>query len=119
LFFFFSAPPLPGFFTLSLHDALPICLVDEYFGQDTGLRDAPGGRSLMRWGMRALSTVGFGVGVTADTIYNQAIQMANQFIVGAGTKEALPVVADLWKRGMAHSVDLLGEATVCEAEAET
>src|SRR5437879_6274194 len=73
----------------------------------------------MRWGMRALSTVGFGVGVTADTIYNQAIQMANQFIVGAGTKEALPVVADLWKRGMAHSVDLLGEATVCEAEAET
>src|SRR3989454_8394785 len=94
-------------------------LVDEYFGQDTGLRDAPGGRSLMRWGMRALSAVGFGVGVTADTIYNQAIQMANQFIVGAGTKEALPVVADLWKRGMAHSVDLLGEATVCEAEAET
>src|SRR5438093_485403 len=94
-------------------------LVDEYFGQDAGLQDAPGGRSLMRWGMRALSTVGFGVGVTADTIYNQAVQMANQFIVGAGTKEALPVVADLWKRGMAHSVDLLGEATVCEAEAET
>src|SRR5213080_3505121 len=30
-------------------------LVDEYFGQDAGLRDAPGGRSLMRWGMRALS----------------------------------------------------------------
>src|SRR5438552_862122 len=93
-------------------------LVDEYFGQDAGLQDAPGGRSLMRWGMRALSTVGFGVGVTADTIYNQAIQMANQFIVGAGTTEALPAVADLWKRGIAHSVDLLGEATVCEAEAE-
>src|SRR2546425_383294 len=27
-------------------------LVDEYLGQDSGLRDAPGGRSLMRWGMR-------------------------------------------------------------------
>src|SRR5436309_3671083 len=94
-------------------------LVDEYFGQDAGLRDAPGGRSLMRWGMRALSSVGFGAGVTADTVYNQAIQMANQFIVGTGTKEALPAVADLWKRGIAHSVDLLGEATVCEAEAET
>src|SRR5438477_12752343 len=37
-------------------------LVDEYFGQDTGLRDAPDGRSLMRWGMRALSSVGFGAG---------------------------------------------------------
>src|SRR5207247_9049773 len=76
------------------------------------------GRSPMRWGMRALSSVGFGAGVTADTIYNQAIQMANQFIVGAGTKEALPAVAGLWKRGIAHSVDLLGEATVCEPEAE-
>src|SRR5438093_4687677 len=93
-------------------------LVDEYFGQDTGLRNEPGGRSLMRWGMRALSSVGFGAGVTADTIYNQAIQMANQFIVGAGIKDALPAVADLWKRGIAHSVDLLGEATVCESEAE-
>ncbi len=92
-------------------------LVDEYFGQDSGLGEAPGGRSFMRWGLRALSSVGFGAGVTADTIYNQAIQMANQFIVGAGMKEALPAVADLWKRGIAHSVDLLGEATVCEPEA--
>src|SRR5437867_8059534 len=94
-------------------------LADEYFGQDSGLLDAPGGRSLMRWGMRAISSVGFGAGVTADTIYNQAIQMANQFIVGAGMKEALLAVSDLWKRGIAHSVDLLGEATVCEPEAET
>jgi RHH-type proline utilization regulon transcriptional repressor/proline dehydrogenase/delta 1-pyrroline-5-carboxylate dehydrogenase len=93
-------------------------LVDEYFGQDAGQREASGGRTLMRWGMRALSSVGFGGGVTVDTIYNQAIQMANQFIVGAGMKEALPAVADLWKRGIAHSVDLLGEATVCEPEAE-
>src|SRR5438093_9543503 len=94
-------------------------LVGEYFGQDAGMLDAPGGRPFMRWGMRALSSVGFGAGVTADTIYNQAIQMANQFIVGAGMKEALPAVSDLWKRGIAHSVDLLGEATVCEPEAET
>ena len=44
--------------------------------------------------------------------------MANQFIVGAGIKEALPVLAGLWKRGLAHSVDLLGEATVSEREAD-
>jgi RHH-type proline utilization regulon transcriptional repressor/proline dehydrogenase/delta 1-pyrroline-5-carboxylate dehydrogenase len=93
-------------------------LVDEYFGQDAGLRDGPGGRSLMRWGMRVLSSAGFGASVTADTIYNQTIQMANQLIVGAGMKEALPAVAALWKRGIAHSIDLLGEATVCEPEAE-
>ena len=90
-------------------------LVDEYFRQDAGPRDT-GGRSLVRWGMRALSSSGFGAGVTADTIDAQAIQMANQFIVGAGMKAALPVVADLWARGIAHSVDLLGEAPVCEPE---
>src|SRR5213593_42081 len=77
-------------------------LVDEYFGQDAGLQDAPGGRSLMRWGMRALSTVGFGVGVTAATIYNQAIQRTNQFNLGGGTKPAPPLATPLWKRGMAH-----------------
>jgi len=93
-------------------------LVDEYFGQDAGPRDISGGRSLMRWGMRTLSSAGFGAGVTADIIYNQTIQMANQFIVGAGMKEALPAVVALWNRGIAHSLDLLGEATVCEPEAE-
>ena len=93
-------------------------LVDEYFGQDAGPRDISGVRSLMRWGMRTLSSVGFGAGVTADIIYNQTIQMANQFIVGAGMKEALPAVVALWNRGIAHSLDLLGEATVCEPEAE-
>ena len=93
-------------------------LVEEYFGQGADMRDAPGSPSLMRWGMRALSAAGFGAGVTAGTIYSQALQMANQFIVGTGIKEALPVVADLWTRGFAHSVDLLGEATVCEREAD-
>ncbi len=92
-------------------------LVDEYFHQDASPRDA-GGRSLVRWGMRALASSGFGAGVTADTIDAQAIQMANQFIVGAGMKEALPAVAHLWARGIAHSVDLLGEAPVCEPECE-
>jgi RHH-type proline utilization regulon transcriptional repressor/proline dehydrogenase/delta 1-pyrroline-5-carboxylate dehydrogenase len=93
-------------------------LVEEYFGQKPGPRLPAGGRSLMRWGMRALSASGFGAGVTAETVYTQALQMANQFIVGAGIKEALPVLAGLWKRGLAHSVDLLGEATVSEREAD-
>lgn len=93
-------------------------LVDEYFGAGADVRNAPGSRPLMRWGMRALSAAGFGAGVTADTVYSQAIQMANQFILGAGIKEAVPAVAGLWTRGIAHSVDLLGEAVVCEREAD-
>jgi RHH-type proline utilization regulon transcriptional repressor/proline dehydrogenase/delta 1-pyrroline-5-carboxylate dehydrogenase len=93
-------------------------LVEEYFGAGAEVRNVPGSRPLMRWGMRALSAAGFGAGVTADTIYSQAIQMANQFILGAGIKDAVPVVAGLWARGIAHSVDLLGEAVVCEREAD-
>src|SRR3989442_1034866 len=92
-------------------------LVDEYFGQDAGLRDAPGGHSLMRWGMRAPPSGGWGAGVPADTTYNQAIQLANQFIVGAGMKEALPSVAGLGKSGIAHPVGLRGEAAGGEPDA--
>src|SRR5438093_3221217 len=91
-------------------------LVEEYFGE-SGL-PAAGSRSLMRWGMRALSAVGFGASVSADTIYNQTLQMANQFIAGAGMPDAILAVGELWKRELAHSVDLLGEAVVSEREAD-
>ena len=43
--------------------------------------------------------------------------MAHRFIVGESPKEALGVFRDLWKDGVASSVDLLGEATVTQAEA--
>jgi RHH-type proline utilization regulon transcriptional repressor/proline dehydrogenase/delta 1-pyrroline-5-carboxylate dehydrogenase len=44
--------------------------------------------------------------------------MAHRFIVGATPKAALGVLRQLWERGVASSVDLLGEATVTEAEAD-
>jgi proline dehydrogenase len=44
--------------------------------------------------------------------------MAHRFIVGESPKAALPVLRDLWKDGVASSVDLLGEATVTQAEAQ-
>jgi proline dehydrogenase len=45
-------------------------------------------------------------------------RMAHRFIVGEDPKAALGVLRDLWKDGVASSVDLLGEATVTQAEAE-
>ena len=45
-------------------------------------------------------------------------RMAHRFIVGEDPKDALPVLRQLWKRGVAATVDLLGEATVTEAEAD-
>ena len=43
--------------------------------------------------------------------------MAHRFIVGADPAAAMPVLKDLWKDGVASSVDLLGEATVTQCEA--
>ena len=44
--------------------------------------------------------------------------MAHRFIVGEDAKAAMPVLKDLWKDGVATTVDLLGEATVTQAEAQ-
>src|SRR5688500_17598136 len=44
--------------------------------------------------------------------------MAHRFIVGESPQAALGVLRDLWKDGVASSVDLLGEMTVTRAEAE-
>jgi proline dehydrogenase len=44
--------------------------------------------------------------------------MAHRFIVGESPKHALGILRDLWHDGIASSVDLLGEATVTQAEAD-
>jgi RHH-type proline utilization regulon transcriptional repressor/proline dehydrogenase/delta 1-pyrroline-5-carboxylate dehydrogenase len=44
--------------------------------------------------------------------------MAHRFIVGESPKAALGVLRELWKDGIASSVDLLGEATVTQPEAQ-
>jgi proline dehydrogenase len=44
--------------------------------------------------------------------------MAHRFIVGETPASALGVLRGLWEHGVASSVDLLGEATITEAEAD-
>src|SRR3954447_1952251 len=44
--------------------------------------------------------------------------MAQRFIVGATPKDAVPTLRGLWNDGIASSVDLLGEATVTQPEAD-
>src|SRR5215210_6132431 len=44
--------------------------------------------------------------------------MAHRFIVGESPRAALGTLRDLWKDGVATSVDLLGEATVTQGEAQ-
>jgi RHH-type proline utilization regulon transcriptional repressor/proline dehydrogenase/delta 1-pyrroline-5-carboxylate dehydrogenase len=44
--------------------------------------------------------------------------MAHRFIAGATPRDALGELEKLWRRGIAFSADLLGEATVTSAEAD-
>jgi proline dehydrogenase len=44
--------------------------------------------------------------------------MAHRFIVGSSPKDAVGALRDLWRSGVASTVDLLGEATVTQPEAD-
>jgi proline dehydrogenase len=44
--------------------------------------------------------------------------MAHRFIVGESPQAALPAIEDQWRSGVATSLDLLGEATVTQAEGD-
>ncbi|MGO9112473.1 MAG: proline dehydrogenase family protein, partial [Thermoguttaceae bacterium] len=57
-------------------------------------------------------------GLVAKTMTARIEAMAGNFIAGTSATAALPVLRDLWKQGVAFSVDLLGEACVSDAEAE-
>jgi len=45
-------------------------------------------------------------------------RLAHRFIVGVTPQDAIPTLRGLWNDGIASSVDLLGEATVTQAEAD-
>ncbi len=93
-------------------DAQVASLLNEYFSKIA----LPASLQL---GLRSVSaTGGLGASLSAKTIRHQVEQMARTFIVGASIEEALPALARLWKDGRGYSVDLLGEATVSEREAD-
>ena len=60
----------------------------------------------------------FGAQVTATVVRRNIRRMARQFIAGETPAAALPRLARLWRQGEASTVDLLGEHTVTETEAD-
>ncbi|MBM4121399.1 MAG: aldehyde dehydrogenase family protein [Nitrospira sp.] len=86
-------------------------LASEYF--DESALAGP-----LRWGLRAMSATKLGSRLSAQSLRRQINQMARTFIAGATIEEALPVLLRLWTEGRGFSVDLLGEATVSEKEAD-
>ena len=93
-------------------DAQVVALAREYLGDaDTPLF---GGQ----WGLKALASTSLGARLSGKAIRGQVEHMARTFIAGATVEEAAPRLTELWKQGRAWSVDLLGEATISDHEAD-
>ena len=61
---------------------------------------------------------GVAKGMFAKTMAGRITGMAEKFIAGTDAQDALPVLRKIRKKGLAFSVDLLGEACVSDVEAE-
>ncbi|MEY2568077.1 MAG: RHH-type transcriptional regulator, proline utilization regulon repressor / proline dehydrogenase [Actinomycetota bacterium] len=83
----------------------------EYF-DDT---DAP---RLLDMGMGVADHVPGGGAISASIARRNITRMAHQFIVGSSVPDAVEGLHSLWRSGSAFTVDLLGEKTVTEAEAD-
>ena len=100
-------------------DVVPACRsLDDLARHLTGFLDEvddkpPPLRAAMRMGDSAAGRKALGAAAAAGVRH-----MAHRFIVGETPKDALPVLRALWKRGILTSVDLLGEATVTQTEAD-
>ena len=94
------------------NDERVVSLAEEYFGSMT---DRAFG---LRWGLKALSATGLGARLTGHAIRSQVEQMARTFIAGSSVDDAVPVLKGLRQDGKRWSVDLLGEATISDQEAD-
>ena len=93
-------------------DERVVSLAEEYFGEAS--RELFG----VQWGLKAIAATSIGARLTGKAIRSQVEHMAKTFIAGSSTHEALPVLAGLWTTRRAWSVDLLGETTISEQEAD-
>src|SRR3712207_1965113 len=100
-------------------DVTPACRsLDDLAGHLTGFLDEVGERPpqidrAMKVANTRAGRAALGAAAAAGVRH-----MAHRFIVGESPRDALGVMRDLWKRGVATSVDLLGEATVTQEEAD-
>lgn len=73
---------------------------------------------LVRWGVGLAEPGSVAGELVARAIRLNGARLARRFIAGQTPAEVTETVRDLWERGFAFTLDLLGEATVTEAEAD-
>ncbi len=72
----------------------------------------------VRWGMKLIPQGGLLGRLLAFLAQSGAQQMARKFIAGSNVAEAIDAVRRLRQRRLAFTIDLLGEATITEVEAD-
>ncbi len=87
-------------------------LLAEYFSH-TPILPPP-----LKWSLQKLPATWIGTHVGALVLRRQFTRMAYTFIAGDSIRSAMPVLKRLWQSGRGASVDLLGETTVSETEAD-
>jgi len=88
--------------------------IKEYFGKDE--QNVP---AVLKWGAKSSLVSGnLGASVLNKAIAFNMKEMAKQFIVGEGAKDTVKNLTKMRKEGFTFVIDILGEATVNEVEAE-
>ncbi|MBI2704527.1 MAG: bifunctional proline dehydrogenase/L-glutamate gamma-semialdehyde dehydrogenase [Actinobacteria bacterium] len=98
-------------FPATTGDADVLRHVTEYFD---GI-DVPKALDL---GIASAARVPYGRSATAKVARRNILRLAEQFIVGSTPAEAVAGLHQLWRQGTAFTVDLLGEKTLLESEAD-
>jgi RHH-type proline utilization regulon transcriptional repressor/proline dehydrogenase/delta 1-pyrroline-5-carboxylate dehydrogenase len=98
-------------FPATTDDADVLRHLEEYFAGP----DVP---RVMDLGLDVADHVPFGRAAAAGLARRNIARVAEQFIVGTGPSEAVVGLERLWRSGRAFTVDLLGEKTISEEEAD-
>lgn len=99
----------------TLRDPTQVALhLQEYFCRPE--QDFP---ASFQWGLNKVKPEGRIAKMAATQIEKQVMGMASKFIAGKDAQEALPTLKKMWaKQDLAFTLDLLGESTVSEVEAD-
>ena len=87
--------------------------LQEYFCRPE--QDFP---ATFQWGLGRVKPDGRLAKIAAGQIEKQVVGMASKFIAGSDAEEALPTLKQMWGQGLSFTLDLLGESTVSEQEAQ-
>jgi RHH-type proline utilization regulon transcriptional repressor/proline dehydrogenase/delta 1-pyrroline-5-carboxylate dehydrogenase len=102
-------------------DALPLLQTPESISAHLKEYLGDGNERLpwyVRYGVQWLPSRGLGGRLLAKSARWNAERLARRFIAGSNVSEALKTIGQMRKRNLAFTVDLLGEATITEIEAD-